>query len=240
VKSSMYLYGKNSVSERINANPKSIKQIFLTANFASPHIIELMGASNIPSKRVTEKEFQKIKRADRAQGIIAEVTRFNYTPYDELLNNEKYTDFTIIFLDNISDPHNLGSIIRTTACLGKFAVVLPRHSSCEVNDTVMHVASGGENFTPVSVVNNTSTALIKAKKSGRWIVGTAAKGGESIEEADLPFPLCVVLGSEGKGIRPGVRKQLDMNLTLPMKGAKLSFNVAISCAMICYEISRRK
>ena len=145
-----------------------------------------------------------------------------------------------MFLGSINDPQNLGSIIRTVACLGGFSVVIPERSSCEVNDTVMHVASGGENFVPVSMVNNMSNALIKAKKEGFWVVGAVIEDAVDINKTRLPFPMCLVLGSEGKGIRYGVSKHLDLRVALPMRGAPLSFNVAMSCAIFCYEISRQK
>ncbi len=171
---------------------------------------------------------------------MAEVNEFVYTPFEELLHKSQGKDLSFIFVDSINDPHNLGSILRITACFGGFAVVIAKHSSCEVNDTVMHVASGGENFTPVSMVNNMLTALIKAKEAGYWIAGTVVESGSDINNTSLPFPLCLVLGSEGKGIRPGIKKHLDVKVSLPMKGAALSFNVAVACAIFCHEITRQR
>ena len=84
------------------------------------------------------------------------------------------------------------------------------------------------------------TALLKAKKAGYWIVGTVVEEGEDINRVKLPFPLCLVLGSEGKGIRHGIKKHLDMRVSLPMKGAALSFNVAMACAIFCHEISKQR
>ncbi len=236
----MYLYGKNSVLERLKVNPGSIKKIFLQENFDAPHIINVIKSTDIPVERVSEKGLTRIKRADRLQGIVAEVDKFAYADFEELLRNPSSKDFSFIFLDNINDPHNLGSIIRTVACFGKFSVVIPRHSSCEVNDTVVHVASGGENFIPVSMVTNMLTALLKAKKAGYWVAGTVVEDGVDINSATLPFPLCLVLGSEGKGIRHGIEKHLDLKVSLPMKGAQLSFNVAMACAIFCYEIARQR
>ena len=239
-KNSMYIYGKNSVLERLKADPASIKKIFLQNKFTAPRILNAIESTDIPVKRVTEKELARIKHADRLQGIVAEVDKFVYTPFEELLPGSQGKDLSFIFVDSINDPHNLGSIIRITACFGGFAVVIARHSSCEVNDTVMHVASGGENFTPVSMVNNMLTALIKAKEAGYWIAGTVVESGSDINNTSLPFPLCLVLGSEGKGIRPGIKKHLDVKVSLPMKGAALSLNVAVACAIFCHEITRQR
>lgn len=236
----MYLYGKNSVLERLKINPKSIKKIYLQDNFNAPHITNIIELNHIPIKRVREKELVRIKNADRLQGIVAEVDKFVYTPFENFLTGPKEKKSSIIFLDNINDPHNLGSIIRTLACFGNFCAVIPRHSACEVNETVLHVASGGENFIPISMVTNISTALIEAKKAGFWIVGAVIEGGQDLNSVNLPFPLCLVLGSEGKGIRHGVEKQLEVKISLPMCGAALSFNVAMTCSIFCYEIARQR
>ncbi len=236
----MHLYGKNSVLERLKVNPGSIKKIYLEENFNAPHIINVIKSTDIPVERVTERGLARIKRADRLQGIVAEVDRFAYADFEELLRNPPSKYFSFIFLDNINDPHNLGAIIRTAACFGKFSVVIPRHNSCEVNDTVIHVASGGENFIPVSKVNNMLSALLKAKKAGYWVVGTVVKEGVDINSATLPFPLCLVLGSEGKGIRHGIEKHLDLKVSLPMEGAPLSFNVAMACTIFCHEVARQR
>lgn len=235
----MYLYGKNSVIERLKENPKSIKRIFLQDNFSSEDITSLIKSSKVPLKHVSEKELTKIKRADRLQGIVAEVEDFKYTPFDELLSRSKLEKLSLILIDNLNDPHNLGSILRIAACFGNFGVVIPERRSCEVTDTVMHVASGGENFVPVSIVNNMTTAILKAKKSGFWVVGTVVDSGEDVNKVSLPFPMCLVLGSEGKGIRYGIQKHLDLAVKLPMKGAELSFNVAMACAIFCHEITKQ-
>jgi predicted rRNA methylase len=236
----MYLYGKNSVLERLKANPESIRKIYIQDNFNAPHIMKTIKSKKIPVTKVTEKELLGIKRADRLQGIVAESSKFRYIPFEELLMNSDGNPLSFIFLDGLNDPHNLGSIMRISACFGGFAIVIPEHGSCEVNETVLHVASGGENFVPVSMVTNLSSSLIKAKKAGYWAVGTVVEGGEDINRVTLPFPLCLVLGTEGKGIRYGILKHLDMKVTLSMEGAQLSLNVATACAIFCHEIAKQQ
>ena len=236
----MYLYGKNSVLERLKASPEGIRKIYIQDNFNAPHIMKIIKSEKIPVTKVTEKELLGIKRADRLQGIVAESSKFRYIPFEELLMNSDGNPLSFIFLDGLNDPHNLGSIMRISACFGGFAIVIPEHGSCEVNETVLHVASGGENFVPVSMVTNLSSSLIKAKKAGYWAVGTVVEGGEDINRATLPFPLCLVLGTEGKGIRYGILKHLDMKVTLSMEGAQLSLNVATACAIFCHEIAKQR
>ncbi len=235
----MYLYGKNSILERLKANPASIRRVYIQDNFKAPQISDLLISRKIPIKRVNERELSRIKRADRLQGIVAEVDKFRYTPFEELLHKGVEQGLSFILLDGLNDPQNLGTIIRITACFGSLALVIPEHGSVDVNETVMHVASGGENFVPISMVTNLSTALIKAKKAGYWSVGTVVEGGQDINRTSLPFPLCLVLGAEGKGIRYGIQKHLDLKVSLPMKGAQLSFNVAMACAIFAHEIGRQ-
>ncbi|MDH4027417.1 MAG: 23S rRNA (guanosine(2251)-2'-O)-methyltransferase RlmB [Nitrospirota bacterium] len=239
-KNRMYLYGKNSVLERLKANPGSIHKVYIQDNFNAPHIIKLIQSEKIPVVKVNEKELLRIKNADRLQGIVAETDKFRYTPFDDLLQRPGERPVSFIFLDSLNDPHNLGSIIRIAACFGGFAVVIPERGACEITEAVLHVSSGGENFVPVSQVTNLSTALLKAKDAGYWVVGTVVEGGEDINRTSLPFPLCLVLGTEGKGIRYGVEKHLDLKVTLPMAGAQLSFNVAMACAIFAHEVAKQR
>ncbi|MFH1791716.1 MAG: 23S rRNA (guanosine(2251)-2'-O)-methyltransferase RlmB [Candidatus Omnitrophota bacterium] len=236
----MYLYGKKSVAERLKANPGSINRILIQDGFSEPGIEILIKAGRVPVKRVSEKELSRIKRADRLQGIVAEVGPFSYTPFEELIYDSQKKDRSFIFVDGLNDPHNLGAIMRTAACFGGFALVIPQHGACGVTDAVMHVSSGGENYVPVCMVTNMVTALLNAKKEGFWVAGAVVEGGQDINAVSLPFPLCLVLGSEGKGIRHGVRKHIDVGVTLPMRGAALSFNVAMACAIFCHEIAKQR
>ncbi|MCX5715351.1 MAG: 23S rRNA (guanosine(2251)-2'-O)-methyltransferase RlmB [Candidatus Omnitrophica bacterium] len=237
----MILYGRNSVAERLKADPASIKKIFLQNNFNDPAIEQSAQKNSVPLERLPPEKLMKIKDADNLQGIIAQAADFQYGDLDELLRIDAAKKTTFIFLDSVYDPHNLGSIIRTAACLGGFAIVIPKHKACEVTEAVLHVASGGENYVPVVKAVNLSTAIIKAKEAGYWIAGAVVgPGGENLDRAELAFPLGIVLGSEGEGIRYGVEKHLDMKVRIPMEGAALSFNVTIACAMFCYEIAKRK
>lgn len=239
-KKSFYLYGKNSVLERLKESPETIRKVYIQDNFKSPETLNAVKIHNIPLTVLNEKELRRIKKADRLQGIIAETDRYQYTSFDYLLKTSAEKNITFIFLDGLNDPHNLGSILRIAGCFGNFAVVIPEHGSCEVNETVLHVASGAENFVSVSRVTNLSKALTKAKESGYWAVGAVVDGGENLNDLTLPFPLCLVLGAEGRGIRPGILKHIDLKVSLPMKGAQLSFNVAMACAIFAHEITKQR
>ena len=237
----MALYGKNSVLERLRANPTSIKRIFLQDNSDLPQVEKLIRANRIPAERVSARELARIRHAKDLQGLVARIERFKYTPFEKLLEGPKDKLLTLIFLDKINDPQNLGVIMRTAACFGGFALIIPKFQACEVNETVLHIASGAENYVPVSMVSNLSSAIIKAKEGGYWIVGALLNDdAKDISKMSLPFPLALVLGSEGPGISYGVQKRLDIKAHIPMPGAKLSLNVAMACAVFCHEIVKQR
>jgi len=234
------LYGRNSVLERIRANPKSIKMVMISESFDDPVVFEAAKSNRTPIKRVAEKELFKMKHSERMQGIVAEVSPFEYSSFEGLIKRPEGEKLSFLMLDGITDPQNLGAIIRIAACFGGFAVVIPERDSCDVNETVLNIASGGENYVRVCRINNLSNALIHAKDAGYWAAGAVVEGGEDISKVSFPFPLCIVLGSEGKGIHHGVSKHIELKVTLPMRGAELSFNVAMASAIFCYEISRQR
>ncbi|MFH1318383.1 MAG: RNA methyltransferase [Candidatus Omnitrophota bacterium] len=236
----MYLYGKNSVNERLGVNSRSIRKIFLQDNFDDPRIIKKIKSLKIPHEQVTKKQLCRMKRADNLGGIIAQVESFQYVSFEDLVYEPGNNKKTLIFLDRIYDPQNLGAIMRIAACFGGFAIVIPKHKACSVTETVLHIACGGENFVSVSMVSNISAALIQVKRCGYWVAGAIVQGGKDLSGVQLPQPLCLVLGSEGIGVRYGVCKHLDLSVSISMRGAPISFNVTAAAAVFCYEISKQR
>lgn len=237
----MILYGKNSVFERLKTNPKSIQRIFLQDAFDDAAIEKLIKANHIPYKRIGQKEFLRIDSKHNLQGITAMVDNFEYAALEDFFSDPAEKRRVLIFLDRLYDPQNLGAIVRTCACFGNFAVVIPKFKACEITDAVVHVAQGGENHVPIAMVTNLSGAIIEAKKNGYWIAGASlAPDAQDMEKVSFPFPLAIVFGSEGEGIRYGVDKHLDIKARIPMQGAELSLNVSLACAIFCYAISRQR
>ncbi|NQU95906.1 MAG: 23S rRNA (guanosine(2251)-2'-O)-methyltransferase RlmB [Candidatus Omnitrophica bacterium] len=237
----MLLYGRISVFERLEANPASIKKVFLQDNISLPNTEKLIRENNIPFERLKSHDLKKLKPAKDLQGIVARIDKFRYASFEGLLDQVQNKKVSLIFLDRINDPQNFGAIVRTLACFGGFAVVIPQFNACGVTEAVLHVASGGENYVPISMVPNLSAAIMKVKKIDCQIVGAeASTDATSVDATSFSFPLGLVLGSEGEGIRYGIQKHLDSKVQIPMKGAELSFNVGIACAIFCYEISKQR
>ncbi len=233
----MRLYGKRPVIERLRAAPHTLQALYIQQDTQAKEVVQAAKAANRPFVSLSKSAFDKLAGEIHAQGVLAEVEAFRYIPLKELLEKSEPRP-TLFLLDRVTDPQNLGNILRTMACLGGVALVLSEHDSVEVNETVLRVACGGENYVPVARVTNLLQALEQAKRSGYWIAGAEISGATPLPQVSWPRPLGVVLGSEGSGIRPGLVKHLDLTLTLPMRGAALSFNVATAAALIAYEIAR--
>jgi 23S rRNA (guanosine2251-2'-O)-methyltransferase len=233
----MHLAGRRPVLERLTRRPETIRSLYLSQGADLPEIVQAARQARISPVGLASAAFQRKTGEIHAQGVLAEVDPFRYAEVEDLIQGPG-TKPLLLLLDRITDPQNLGSILRTTACLGGIALVLPKHDSAGVTDTVLRVACGGENHVPVALVTNLSNACQLLKRHDYWIAGAQAEGGTPLHQVDWPSPLAVILGSEGGGIRHGLQKQLDLKVTLPMPGAALSFNVAVAAALIAYEIRR--
>ena len=237
----MRLYGKNPVLERLKTNPKSIRKIYVQEGQADAAYISRKAKQwNIPFSYIPRSQMLKMGQSLNTQGILVEIDDFVYADYEDVIQETKKRHGTIVFLDGVNDPQNLGAIIRSLACLGGFAVVLPLRESVEVTEAVLRVASGADNFIRIAQVPNLGQAVDRAKEEGFWLAGAFPDCGQNVMEADLPFPIGLVVGSEQKGIREGLLKRLDLKLTIPMPQAKLSLNVAQATTIFAYEINRQK
>ncbi len=232
------LYGKNSVLERLRKQPKTILRVLIQTSFVHPEIMQLIALHHIPCSVKSEAELQRNTRADRLQGIVAEVEPFAYTPLEELLT--KRPSLSIIMLDGVNDPHNLGVILRLAACSGGYAICIPSRESCEINNTVLHVASGGENFVPVIKSDSLQETLKTIKAAGYLCIATSVDHGINPRELKASFPICLILGAEGRGLRKELIAAADAAVTIPMPGAQLSLNVAMACSMLLYEFMQQK
>ena len=235
----MMLCGKNPVLERLRANPSSIKNLYLQKRTDLSAIVREAKSKKISFNSVEKEMLLKLVGTAHSQGVVAEIEDFQYAHFDKLIKDSLKGDIIIVFLDGITDPQNLGSIIRTLACLGGFSLIIPKFQSANINETVLRVANGGENYMDIAMVANIATTLNKTRDMGIKIAGASLNSEQNIYELSVAHPLALVIGSEGKGIRPGVAKNLDIDFFIPMRGAPLSFNAAISTAIVATEITRK-
>ena len=237
----MKLYGKNPVLERLKANPQSIHHILVEQGHEDHGYIATKAKKwGISVTAVPASQIMKLARNHNTQGIIADIDDFVYTSYPELLDKAVEKNMVLVFLDGVTDPQNLGAVLRSLGCLGGFAVILPTHDSVSVTETVLRVASGGDNYVTVAQVGNLAQAIKKAKDAGFWVIGSVVEDGENFFETKLQFPLGLVVGSEQKGIRDVIKKHLDHKVSVPMAQPRMSFNVAQATTLLAYEITKQK
>jgi 23S rRNA (guanosine2251-2'-O)-methyltransferase len=236
----MLLYGKKSVFERLKMNPASVKKVYMQDRTRIPHIEKLIHTYAIPVERISARRIENMKRAKNLQGIIARVDRFRHTPYEELLSLSEQEKLILVFLDRINDPQNLGVILRSLACFGGYAVIIPEKGACMITEAVLHVACGGENYIRIAKVQDLGDAIISAKSHGYWIMGAMADTGKSIHTVSMKFPLGLILGAEAEGISPKLKQLIDAMVHIPMPGIGLSLNVGMACAVFAYEINRQR
>jgi 23S rRNA (guanosine2251-2'-O)-methyltransferase len=161
---------------------------------------------------------------------------------DALLHKLKYVPGPplLLALDSIQDPHNLGAIIRSAVAAGVNGIILPRDRSVSITGTVIRISAGAVYHIDICMVTNLVSSIKSLKKNGIWIFGTTKDGARPIYDIDLTLPACLVIGSEGKGMRPLVAKQSDLLITIPMQSSLDSLNASVAAGIILFEIVRQR
>lgn len=234
------LAGRQPVVELLRAR-RPAERILIAAGMASSGILteirKRAEEAAVPVKVVPRTEVDRVAEGENHQGVVAVTGRYRYSALESLL----VPDACVLFLDGVTDPHNLGSLIRTVECCGFNGVVVPAHRSAGVTSTVRRVSAGAAEVIDVARVTNLGRALDQAKEAGLWIVGLAADAADDIWSSDLlESPIGIVLGAEGRGISKTVRERCDGTVRIPQGGRIGSLNVAVAGAIAMFEIVRRK
>ncbi len=175
------------------------------------------------------------------QGIVFEITEYRtYSLEEGFVRHREVANPLYLMLDGIEDPHNLGAIIRSAEAGGVTGIILPKRRSVGITGTVAKVASGAVEYVDVIEVVNLTQTIEKLKKNGFWIVGTAMDAEKDYTQIDASTPLCVVIGSEGKGMSRLVRDTVDYCVKIPMVGKVNSLNASVAAAVIIFELLRKK
>ncbi|MDI6706479.1 MAG: 23S rRNA (guanosine(2251)-2'-O)-methyltransferase RlmB [Bacillota bacterium] len=235
--------GRNPVMEVLKSG-REVERIYAAKGLqgAGKRIIEQALDMGVRVEYSDRGMLDSISVTGSHQGIIAEVSKFRYSEDLEGIINgarEKGEAPLVIILDKITDPHNLGAIIRTANCCGAHAVIIPRRNSAGVNSTVIKASAGAVEHIPVVQVTNLVRAIEELKGMGLWIAG-ADMEGESMYNADLKGALGLVIGSEGKGISRLVKGKCDFIVSIPMKGEISSLNASVAAGVLMYEILRHR
>ena len=228
----MLVYGRNAVYEYLIKN--EVKKLYLLKGFKDNKLLSL--TDGVYVKYLDKFSMDKLCSGVH-QGIIAEVNDFDYTQLEDVIEGKD--DCTLIILDHLEDPHNLGAIIRTSEAAGMDGIVIPNKRSVEVNATVMKTSVGATKNIPVSMVVNIRNTIEYLKKEGFWIVGTDMDGTK-YTDIDYKGKIAIVIGNEGNGMSDLVKKSCDFIASIPMYGQVNSLNASVSAAVMIYEVVRQK
>jgi 23S rRNA (guanosine2251-2'-O)-methyltransferase len=220
------VYGRNPVREALRG-PRQVKRVWATANARREDWLAGVGV-----KRADDDELERLCGSPDHQGICAETGPYEYAAGGTLLTAD---DALVICLDQIQDPRNLGAICRVAECAGAAGVVIPERRSAEVTPVVCKASAGAVEHLPVARVRNVADWLAEAKESGAWVYGASADG-IPYERPDYRGKVVLVLGSEGRGLRPRVENACDELVALPMRGRIESLNVSAAAAALIYGV----
>ena len=239
-----WIYGIHTFQSMLKSAPERVTEIFVQGNRRDErlqkirHLADLHGISVQPL--VAHKLEARVN--GRHQGVIARCKPGK--TYDEnfllQLAEDKGKESFFLFLDGVTDPHNLGACLRSADAAGVNAVVVPKDSSAGLTPIVHKVASGAAESVPLITVTNLTRTLEKLQNSGIWVIGTTGQSKQLIYDIDLSGPIALVMGAEGAGVRNLVAKQCDYMARLPMLGEVESLNVSVATGVCLFEIVRQR
>lgn len=239
------VYGVHPVEEALRAG--RVEAVFVADDEDKRllPIVKACGERRVPFDTKSRDELTALCATDRHQGAVALCGEYGYASLDAILDaatgrEEGGRRPLVLVLDSIQDPGNLGAILRSAHIFGCDGVVLPKDRSARVNPTVVKASAGATEHLPIAIETNLGRALERCKEAGLWVAGAVADGGQSPDRVDLDVPLALVLGAEGKGIRPLLQKSCDLRLRIPMLGQVASLNVSVAGGILLYEVMRQR
>lgn len=237
------IIGRNPVMEAIRSGREIDKLLIKKGNYEGSivPIIKLAKDRGIIIQETEKQKLDMLSDGGNHQGVIAFAASHTYVSVEDILNRcqEKGKAPFLIICDKITDPHNLGSILRTANCVGADGVIIPKRSSVGLNAVVAKTSAGAVEYTPVAKVTNIAQTIDALKEKGVWVVG-ADMDGEEMYRANLTGAIALVVGSEGEGISRLVREKCDFLVKIPMFGQINSLNASVAAAVLMYEISRQQ
>ncbi len=238
------LEGRNALTEALRSG-RTIDKVFIASGDTDKALQHLAaqakdaGAVIVP---VDRRKLDAMSLTHAHQGVIALAAAREYFTIDDILETaaQRSEAPLLVICDELTDPHNLGAILRSAACVGAHGVIIPKRRSVGLTATVAKASAGAIEYMKVAKVSNINNAIAELKEKGVWIFGTAAEGSVPMYQADLTVPAAIVIGSEGDGMSQLVRKNCDMLVHIPMKGQISSLNASAAAAILLYEALRQR
>ncbi len=220
-------YGKNAV---LALSKAEIEKVYTNGN--DTKLLNHFKSLGVSVTVVGNRELDQMTKSGKHQGVVALVKEFVYDSLQKLILTKK----PVVLLDEITDPHNVGAIIRTVACAGGAGVVIPINNSCLITPSVRKVASGGLQDVMVVKTPNLKDTINELKQNGYLIVGSALLNAVDYKTIDYPNKTALIMGSEDKGISPTILKKCDQIVKIPVEGTVDSLNVSVATGILLYEI----
>ena len=238
------LEGRNALTEALRSG-RTIDKVFIASGDTDRALQRLAadakeaGAVVVP---VDRRKLDAMSFTHAHQGVIALAAARNYFTIDDLLEEaaSRGENALLVICDELSDPHNLGAIIRSAECAGAHGVIIPKRRSVGLTATVAKASAGAVEYMKVAKVTNINAAIEELKEKGVWIFGTAAEGSIPMYQADLTGPAAIVIGSEGEGMSRLVQKNCDVTVHIPMAGRITSLNASAAASILLYEAVRQR
>ena len=238
------IYGLNPVMEALRGTRRAFELFVAGAGsdrrFAK--MLQLAKERDVPVRQREKGDLSRLCGTEHHQGVALRVEAFTYADLGDILGRcrESAESGLVVVLDGVQDPRNLGAIIRSAACAGAHGVVIPRDRAVGVTATVEKTSAGAVETIPVAQVANIAQTLEELKKEGYWIYGAEGKGSSSLYDQDFRGNVVVVIGGEGEGIRPLVRKKCDHLIAIPIRGGVNSLNASVAGGVMLFEIVRQR
>ena len=238
------LEGRNALQEALKSG-RTIDKVFIAEGDTDRGLQRLAaqakeaGAVVVP---VDRRKLDAMSFTHAHQGVIAQAAAHVYYTIDDILEEAASRGEAplIVICDELSDPHNLGAILRSAECAGAHGVIIPKRRSVGLTATVAKASAGAVEYMKVARVTNINTAIAELKDKGVWVFGTAAEGSIPMYQADLTGPTAIVIGNEGVGMSQLVRKNCDVMVSIPMKGRISSLNASAAASILLYEAVRQR
>jgi 23S rRNA (guanosine2251-2'-O)-methyltransferase len=237
------LYGVHPVKEALRAG--RVQALFTVegdTGQALREVVEAAARANLQPTPQPRAALDALARGGAHQGVVALTGEYPYASLEELLSTAEKSGRPplLVVLDSVQDPGNLGALVRSAHVLGAHGVIIPRDRAVGVTATVVKASAGATEHTRVSICTNVARTLEELKKAGLWIAGAVAEGGAPPWKVDFKGPTALVLGAEGKGIRPLVLRGCDLQVQIPMVGQVASLNVGAAGACLLFEALRQR
>ncbi|MBS4175730.1 23S rRNA (guanosine(2251)-2'-O)-methyltransferase RlmB [Bacillus sp. FJAT-49736] len=238
-----FIGGKNPVMEALKSK-REINKIWIAEGSQKgqmQQIIQLAKEARVLVQFVPKQKIDQMV-SENHQGVVAQVAAYKYAELDDLFaraEKRQQAPFFLI-LDELEDPHNLGSILRTADAAGVHGIIIPKRRAVGLTGAVAKASTGAIEHVPVVRVTNLARTIAELKERGIWIFGTDAKGSQDYRKMDSSLPLAIVIGSEGRGISRLIRESCDFLIHLPMVGHVTSLNASVAASLLIYEVYRQR